>query len=214
MAGLLRKDWYYLRAYGWPYLPLLALLSLSPGVMGPAYAMTLALALPRMTISSDALRWDRYAVMTPLRAEQIVTEKYLVQLACIALAAVYVALSFPVQNWAIRLAGRTEAAWSLGWQGILVYVLIQTWTAVLAAALALPLLYRLGTWRGQILPNILVILLLTLTGTVILNRLYVLPGPTMAAAAAVMAVPAALALALSYRLSVRLCWARLRGRWA
>lgn len=52
----------------------------------------------------------------------------------------------------------------------------------------LPLLYRLGTWRGQILTNILVLLLLTLTGAVILNRLYVLPGPTMAAAAAVMAV--------------------------
>lgn len=44
----------------------------------------------------------------------------------------------------------------------------------------LPLLYRLGTWRGQILTNILVLLLLTLTGAVILNRLYVLPGPTMA----------------------------------
>lgn len=45
MTGLLRKDLYYVKAYAWPYLPLLALLCLSPGVMGPAYAMALALVL-------------------------------------------------------------------------------------------------------------------------------------------------------------------------
>lgn len=42
MTGLLRKDLYYVKAYAWPYLPLLALLCLSPGAMGPAYAMALA----------------------------------------------------------------------------------------------------------------------------------------------------------------------------
>ena len=75
MTGLLRKDLYYVKAYAWPYLPLLALLCLSPGAMGPAYAMALALALPRMTIANDERRWDRYAVMTPLRAELVVAEK-------------------------------------------------------------------------------------------------------------------------------------------
>ena len=75
MTGLLRKDLYYVKAYAWPYLPLLALLCLSPGAMGPAYTMALALALPRMTIANDERRWDRYAVMTPLRAELVVAEK-------------------------------------------------------------------------------------------------------------------------------------------
>ena len=126
MTGLLRKDLYYMKAYAWPYLPLLALLCLSPGAMGPAYTMALALALPRMTIANDERRWDRYAVMTPLRAELVVAEKYLLHLACIALAAACMALSFPAQNAALRLMGRTEAMWGAE-LNLPAYVLIQVW---------------------------------------------------------------------------------------
>ena len=160
MTGLLRKDLYYVKAYAWPYLPLLALLCLSPGAMGPAYTMALALALPRMTIANDERRWDRYAVMTPLRAELVVAEKYLLHLACIALAAACMALSFPAQNAALRLMGRTEAMWGAGFN-LPAYVLIQVWLTALIAAGTLPLLYRLGA-RAPILVNILVMLFLSL----------------------------------------------------
>lgn len=211
MTGLLRKDLYYVKAYAWPYLPLLALLCLSPGAMGPAYAMALALALPRMTIANDERRWDRYAVMTPLRAELVVAEKYLLHLACIALAAACMALSFPAQNAALRLMGRTEAMWGAGFN-LPAYVLIQVWLTALIAAGTLPLLYRLGA-RAPILVNILVMLFLSLTGTKLHNMLFGFRGPALEAAAAAMALAAAGAMVLSFRVSVGFYRARLRGRF-
>ena len=207
MTGLLRKDLYYVKAYAWPYLPLLALLCLSPGAMGPAYAMALALALPRMTIANDERRWDRYAVMTPLRAELVVAEKYLLHLACIALAAACMALSFPAQNAALRLMGRTEAMWGAE-LNLPAYVLIQVWLT----AGTLPLLYRLGA-RAPILVNILVMIFLSLTGTKLHNMLFGFRGPALGAAAAAMALAGAGAMVLSFRVSVGFYRARLRGRF-
>ena len=202
MTGLLRKDLYYVKAYAWPYLPLLALLCLSPGAMGPAYTMALALALPRMTIANDERRWDRYAVMTPLRAELVVAEKYLLHLACIALAAACMALSFPAQNAALRLMGRTEAMWGAE-LNLPAYVLIQVW---------LTALYRLGA-RAPILVNILVMIFLSLTGTKLHNMLFGFRGPALGAAAAAMALAGAGAMVLSFRVSVGFYRARLRGRF-
>ena len=179
--------------------------------MGPAYAMALALALPRMTIANDERRWDRYAVMTPLRAELVVAEKYLLHLACIALAAACMALSFPAQNAALRLMGRTEAMWGAE-LNLPAYVLIQVWLTALIAAGTLPLLYRLGA-RAPILVNILVMIFLSLTGTKLHNMLFGFRGPALGAAAAAMALAGAGAMVLSFRVSVGFYRARLRGRF-
>lgn len=160
MTGLLRKDLYYVKAYAWPYLPLLALLCLSPGAMGPAYAM---------------------------------------------------ALSFPAQNAALRLMGRTEAMWGAE-LNLPAYVLIQVWLTALIAAGTLPLLYRLGA-RAPILVNILVMIFLSLTGTKLHNMLFGFRGPALGAAAAAMALAGAGAMVLSFRVSVGFYRARLRGRF-
>ena len=217
MTGLLRKDLYYMKAYAWPYLPLLALLCLSPGAMGPAYTMALALALPRMTIANDERRWDRYAVMTPLRAELVVAEKYLLHLACIALAAACMALSFPAQNAALRLMGRTEAMWGAE-LNLPAYVLIQVWltallvTAVGTNSLAASAMLKAGADLVATGENAVVVgcrradVILGPIGIVIADAMLGEVTPAMALAAAG-------ALVLSFRVSVGFYRARLRGRF-
>ena len=47
MKGFLRKDWYLVKDYWLPYIPILLFACLVPGTWGGTYILMLALALPR-----------------------------------------------------------------------------------------------------------------------------------------------------------------------
>lgn len=205
MTGLLKKDLYYIREYGVAYLPLLLLLSLS-GV-GGAYAMTLALALPRGAIASDARRWDRFAAMLPCGAGEIVAGKYLLYGGFIAAGAVVTALNFPIREAVAALLG-WEAGFPMGLLDILEYTLIEACLAAVVIALALPAYYRFGVGKGQFGINIIIMVFNQLSAVMIFNQLFRSPLSVKAGCVGGMALLAAAATFFSYRLSV--CFYR---RW-
>ena len=187
MTGLLKKDLYYIQEYGIAYLPVLLLFCLFGGGVSGAYAMMLALALPRGTIANDARRWDRYAAMLPCGAGEIVAGKYLLCGAGIAAGAVVTVLSFPVFAAAAALLD-LRAGFPMGWLDILEYTLIETCVAAL---------------------------LINQSSTVLLfNQLYRSPLAVKAGCVGGMALLAAAATFFSYRLSVCFYQRRRRGAYA
>jgi len=222
MRGLLKKDWYYIRTYGISYLPLLLLFCLCTGVWGAAYAMMLALALPRGAIANDMRRWDRYAVMLPCRTEQIVGGKYLLCGVGVAIGAAVSALSFPAQKSsarALRRFGlgmvRTYFPWDVLSRetALLEFVLILVCLTVLVVALAFPVYYRFGVGKGQLGVNILVMILLAYGATWSFFLLYRAPPAAKAAMLAALVLLSAAGTLASFRLSVRFCRQRLRGAY-
>lgn len=216
MVGLLRKDFYYIRDYGRAYLPLLAL-CLAPGFLGGAYALTLALALPRSTIASDEVRWDRMAVMLPCRAGEVVGGKYLLCALCVAAGTAYSAISLMVQQaaaFALAARGMQDAPrFTMGWLDAVEYALLQGGMALLIAALTLPLFYRFTARKGALWANIVVMFFLSAAGTWSFNRLYGAPAEVKVLAAGLLALLALAAVWLSYRLSVRFYRKRQRGAY-
>lgn len=217
MVGLLRKDFYYIRDYGRAYLPLLLIFCLAPGALGGAYALTLALAMPRSTIASDEIRWDRMAVMLPCRAEAVVGGKYLLCGLCVAVGTVLSALSVMGQQAAASfLAARgmeTAALWPMSWLEALEYAVIQGGFALLIAALTVPLFYRFTARKGAVWANILVICLLNVTGVWSFNSLYSAPVEAKVLAVALLTGLALAACAASCALSIRFYRRRLRGNY-
>ncbi|MCI9037400.1 MAG: ABC-2 transporter permease [Oscillospiraceae bacterium] len=213
MTGLLKKDLYYIQEYGIAYLPVLLLFCLLGGGVSGAYAMMLALALPRGTIANDARRWDRYAAMLPCGAGEIVAGKYLLCGAGIAAGAVITALSFPVFAAAAALLD-LRAGFPMGWLDILEYTLIETCVAALLIALSLPAYYRFGVGKGQLGINILAMLFNQSSTVLLFNQLYRSPLAVKAGCVGGMALLAAAATFFSYRLSVYFYQRRRRGAYA
>lgn len=215
MRGLLRKDLYYLARYARVYLPWALFLCLITGPAGGAYALMLAIALPRSTVAADERRWDRYAAALPCGVDRIVGGKYLLCGLCAAVGAALTAASFRMTAAAgavIReILGRRAVALSIGRRDILIYTLLELGLTALAAALALPLYYRFGVRRGQIWVNLLVMGFLLTAGIWLLNALYPLPPWEQGAAIGALLALDAAALALSFRLSVRFYRRRVRG---
>lgn len=219
MRGLLRKDCYYLASYARLYLLWALFLCLTTGPAGGAYALMLAVALPRSTIAADERRWDRFAAALPCGAERMVGSKYLLWGLCAAAGAALTAASFRMTaaaRAAIRqvLGKRAILNYSIGWRDVLAYTLLEVGLAALAAALALPLYYRFGVRGAQIWINLLVMGFLLTAGIGLFNTLYPLsPWEKAAAIGGVLALAAA-ALALSFRLSVRFYRRRVRGAYS
>ncbi len=172
MKGFLRKDWYLVKDYWLPYIPILLFACLVPGTWGGTYILMLALALPRATIASDEVRWDRLAVMLPCRAEEMVRSKYLLYGACILFGMVMSAVSLQTQRMAGRLLTRWwENVFSMTLPDILRYVLLQGGFSLLIAALTVPLYYRFTARKGAVWGNILVFIFLSAASTVTFTAL-------------------------------------------
>lgn len=132
MRAMLRKDWYVMGRYA-AYLILSWLLVVWAAIrflesdarflyrMLPVFSLTIVMN----SVGADENRWDRFAVITPLRPWRIVVAKYLFAYAALA-----------VMTALAALAGGGGELW------------VVVALALLALAVSLPLLYRLGRRRG------------------------------------------------------------------
>lgn len=222
MRGLMKKDLWYIKEYGPAYLPLFLLFCLLPGVESAAYVMMLALALPWSTVANDAHCWDRFAVMLPCGAGQVVAEKYLLCGGCTAVGAAAAVLSFPVQHavgWYLVWSGRRLVVRPSPWLvfsrdlGLLKYILILVCLTVLVIALALPFCYRFDMGKWQLGINIAVAVFLAYIPAGVFNALYRAPYAVVAGVIGVLALLAAAATFFSYRLSVHFYQRRRRGAY-
>lgn len=217
MKGFLRKDWYILMEYGRGYLPLLLIACVVPRVLGGAYALMLAFALPRSTIANDEVRWNRLAVMLPCRTEDMVKAKYLLYGACIALGTALTAAGSQVQQAVSRTLNAREITsiylFPMSCLDSIVYALLQGELTLLIAALAIPLYYRFTARKSAILTNILVIFFISVAGTLGFNLLYSAPTERKMLAMLLLAALVLTAARVSFGLSVRFCKKRLKGAY-
>lgn len=217
MRGLLWKDWYYIREYGRAYVPLLVIFCLIPGSLGGAYALALALALPRSTIASDEIRWDRLAAMLPYRTEEVVWSKYLLHIPCILTGMAVTAVSLQTQQAVgdfLSAQGMTSGTvFPMSWLDSIEYALIAGAFTVAIAALTVPLYYRFTARKGGIWTNIVVILFLQTVGTLCFNILYGAQAEWKALIIGLLAALAGGGLAASFCLSVHFCQKRRRGAY-
>lgn len=149
MKALLRKDFYVSSKQGGMLVGLALLFCLLPreklGVMeglGNTYAMMMTFFLPISTLSYDEkCKWDRYAAMLPYRPEQIVGSKYLLSGIFALIAGAVVLLGEAAQSlYSGTALGLSEARSMLTILAVALQIL----------AVGMPVLYRFGAEKGQL----------------------------------------------------------------
>lgn len=210
MLALLRKDCYVMRKFAVVYATVWMIMSGTfswiPGTSGNSlyYLMpVMSSTIVMSAIGSDEFcRWDRFIAMSPLRPWQIVLAKYLFAYGTLTLMSVLGALANHVSA-----SGRSGAE-----------VLTEVVLALLATAMALPLVYRFGRQMGaRILGIIILGLAMAILGPAYLKYEWIVAAfgwmddvPAPALAVGIIGLLLALHL-FSFLLSIRFYTRRQRG---
>lgn len=144
MNGLIRKDLYVADRTGRLLMILALVLSLVPsmGSFGSTYAMMMALMIPLNAIAYDEkCKWDRYAAMLPYRIGQLVWSKYL-------LSYLYTLLGGSIIVLGAFLRGVTTGA--ADWKETAEMSVLLAVVMLFITALGLPMLYRFGSEKGRL----------------------------------------------------------------
>lgn len=207
MIGLLKKDLYVADKSGRLLLVLALVFSLVPslGAFGSTYAMMMAVMMPLSSIAYDErCKWDRYAAMLPCRPGQLVWSKYL-------LSYLYTLLGGGIIVLGAFLRGMTTGA--ADWVETAETSIMLAVVMLFVTALGLPMLYRFGSEKGRL--AMLVCMGVSVGAAVglmgVFGELPKLPEIPMPVAAAGIAILAAGATWLSFRLSVRFYKKRQNG---
>ena len=189
MIGLLKKDLYVADKSGRLLLVLALIFSMIPtmGAFGSTYAMMMAVMMPLTSIAYDErCKWDRYAAMLPYRIGQLVWSKYL-------LSYLYTLLGGSIIVLGAFLRGVTTGA--ADWKETAEMSVLLAVVMLFITALGLPMLYRFGSEMG------------------IFGELPKMPELPMPLVIAGVAVLAAGATWLSFRLSVHFYRKRQNGAY-
>lgn len=206
MKGLLIKDWYMTIKYCRLQLGVIVLMTLISAVtdVGLAYLMypmLFAGMIPVYILSADEKDgWNDYVRTTPVTARTLVTEKYIVAVAAVLAAAVFMLLV-----WSARmLFGPADFG------ALLQSLQVVSAIGFVYPAIILPMILRFGVEKGRFIAA---------AGVVIVIALVMLfSGPDgalgamseLSALAAVLPLAALILLVLSWLVAVRL----YEARWA
>ena len=209
MNGLIRKDLYVADRTGRLLMILALVLSLVPsmGSFGSTYAMMMALMIPLNAIAYDEkCKWDRYAAMLPYKVGQLVWSKYL-------LSYLYTLLGGSIIVLGAFLRGMTTGA--VDWKETAEMSVLLAVVMLFITALGLPMLYRFGSEKGRLAMILCMgagvgaaMGLMGIFGE--LPKLPELPMPLVIAGVAVLAAGATW---LSFRLSVHFYRKRQNGAY-
>lgn len=144
MIGLLKKDLYVADKSGRLLLVLALIFSMIPtmGAFGSTYAMMMAVMMPLTSIAYDErCKWDRYAAMLPYRIGQLVWSKYL-------LSYLYTLLGGGIIVLGAFLRGMTTGA--VDWKETAEMSVMLAAVMLFITALGLPMLYRFGSEKGRL----------------------------------------------------------------
>lgn len=209
MIGLLRKDLFVADKSGRLLLVLALLFSLIPSMasFGSTYAMMLALMMPLNSIAYDErCKWDRYAAMLPCRVGQLVWSKYL-------LAYLYTLLGGGIIVLGTFLRGMVTGA--ADWRETAELSAMLAVVMLFITAVGLPVLYRFGSEKGRL---VMILCMGAGVGAALglmgfFGEVPELPQLPLPVAAAGVAVLAAGATYISFRLSVHFYKNRQNGRY-
>lgn len=209
MIGLLKKDLYVAGRSGRLLLVLALVFSMVPslGAFGSTYAMMMAVMMPLNSIAYDErCKWDRYAAMMPYRTGQLVWSKYL-------LSYLYTLLGGGIIVLGAFLRGMTTGA--ADWKETAEMSVMLASVMLFITALGLPLLYRFGSEKGRLAMILCMGIgigaamgLMGIFGE--LPKLPEIPLPVLAAGIAVLAAGATY---VSFRLSVHFYRKRQNGAY-
>lgn len=209
MIGLLKKDLYVAGRSGRLLLVLALVFSMVPslGAFGSTYAMMMAVMMPLNSIAYDErCKWDRYAAMMPYRTGQLVWSKYL-------LSYLYTLLGGGIIVLGAFLRGVTTGA--ADWKETAEMSVMLASVMLFITALGLPLLYRFGSEKGRLAMILCMGIgvgaamgLMGIFGE--LPKLPEIPLPVLAAGIAVLAAGATY---VSFRLSVHFYRKRQNGAY-
>ena len=209
MIGLLKKDLYVAGRSGRLLLVLALVFSMVPslGAFGSTYAMMMAVMMPLNSIAYDErCKWDRYAAMMPYRTGQLVWSKYL-------LSYLYTLLGGGIIVLGAFLRGMTTGA--ADWKETAEMSVMLASVMLFITALGLPLLYRFGSEKGRLAMVLCMGIgvgaamgLMGIFGE--LPKLPEIPLPVLAAGIAVLAAGATY---VSFRLSVHFYRKRQNGAY-
>lgn len=209
MIGLLKKDLYVAGRSGRLLLVLALVFSMVPslGAFGSTYAMMMAVMMPLNSIAYDErCKWDRYAAMMPYRTGQLVWSKYL-------LSYLYTLLGVGIIVLGAFLRGVTTGA--ADWKETAEMSVMLASVMLFITALGLPLLYRFGSEKGRLAMILCMGIgvgaamgLMGIFGE--LPKLPEIPLPVLAAGIAVLAAGATY---VSFRLSVHFYRKRQNGAY-
>lgn len=209
MIGLLKKDLYVAGRSRRLLLVLALVFSMVPslGAFGSTYAMMMAVMMPLNSIAYDErCKWDRYAAMMPYRTGQLVWSKYL-------LSYLYTLLGGGIIVLGAFLRGVTTGA--ADWKETAEMSVMLASVMLFITALGLPLLYRFGSEKGRLAMILCMGIgvgaamgLMGIFGE--LPKLPEIPLPVLAAGIAVLAAGATY---VSFRLSVHFYRKRQNGAY-
>ena len=209
MIGLLKKDLYVAGRSGRLLLVLALVFSMVPslGAFGSTSAMMMAVMMPLNSIAYDErCKWDRYAAMMPYRTGQLVWSKYL-------LSYLYTLLGGGIIVLGAFLRGMTTGA--ADWKETAEMSVMLASVMLFITALGLPLLYRFGSEKGRLAMILCMGIgigaamgLMGIFGE--LPKLPEIPLPVLAAGIAVLAAGATY---VSFRLSVHFYRKRQNGAY-
>lgn len=208
MSGLVIKDFMVLRKQGKSYLLILGLYALLT-IMGVFYysvmssmMVVLVMMLPMATFSYDDLaRWDKYAAAMPVGRAGIVKAKYITTLLITGGSA----LLCLVLNTVVAAARLEDASFG----ALNLTLLACLGVGVLINAVILPMMFKYGAEkaRGMSMGVMLVLFVLIFGLSALLAETGLesfIPEAVMLWSPVILALFAAAALALSYRLSLRI----------
>ena len=204
MIGLLKKDLYVADKTGRLLLVLALAFSMVPSLrsFGCTYAMMLALMIPLNAIAYDErCKWDRYAAMLPYRPEQLVWSKYLLAYLFTLLGGTIIVVSAAIQR--------------ADWRETLEMAALLAGSMLFVTALGLPALYRFGAEKGR---YVMILVMGVGVGAAlgvmgIFDGQTKLPNLPLPAALLLLAVLAAGATYVSFRVSVRFYRKRQNGAY-
>lgn len=142
MTALLRKDLYMVGSRMWSLLIVALIFSVTPqfNIIGTVYLLMLSMNLSQTSIAYDTQsRWDQFAAMLPIPPWEIVLSKYLVTMltafggGCAATVVNYVQYKFLGGDISVPLT------------------VALLFTVLTLNAVFLPIIYRLGVKRAQII---------------------------------------------------------------
>ena len=208
MSGLVIKDFMVLRKQGKSYLLILGLYALLT-IMGvfnysvmSSMMVVLVMMLPMATFSYDDLaRWDKYAAAMPVGRAGIVKAKYITTLLITGGSA----LLCLVLNTVVAAARLEDASFG----ALNLTLLACLGVGVLINAVILPMMFKYGAEkaRGMSMGVMLVLFVLIFGLSALLAETGLesfIPEAVMLWSPVILALFAAAALALSYRLSLRI----------
>ena len=209
MIGLLKKDLYVADKSGRLLLILALIFSMIPsmGAFGSTYAMMMAVMMQLSSIAYDErCKWDRYAAMLPYRVGQLVWSKYL-------LSYFYTLLGGGIIVLGAFLRGMTTGA--ADWKETVEMSVMLAVVMLFITALGLPMLYRFGSEKGRLA---MILCMGAGVGTAmglmgIFGETPELPELPMPVVITGIAVLAAGATWLSFRLSIRFYKRRQNGAY-